>query len=63
MKSELLKALNLVRSEGRPVALATLLDDGDQWLIDESSDGGASEAIAVLTRAAIVEDRSQIVDC
>ena len=63
MKRELLKALNLVRSEGRPVALATLLDDGDQWLIDESSDGGASEAIAVLTRAAIVEDRSQIVDC
>ena len=63
MKSELLKALNLGRTEGRPVAIATLLDDGGQWLIDESSDGGALEVIALLARTAIVEDRSQVVDC
>ena len=62
MKSELLKALNLGRLEGRPTAIVTRLDSGDQWLIDESSDNGASGEMALLARAALAEDRSQVVD-
>ena len=63
MESKLLTALNLGRAEGRPIALATLLEGKGQWLIDESSGGGASESTVLLARKAIAEDRSQIVDC
>lgn len=63
MESKLLTALNLGRAEGRPIALATLLEGKGQWLIDESSGGGASESTVLLARKAIAEDRSQVVDC
>ena len=43
MKQELLKALNKNRAGSRPVAVATLLDTGEQWLIDNESDGGAEK--------------------
>ena len=62
MKQELLKALNKNRAGSRPVAVATLLDTGEQWLIDNVSDGGAAEKITALTRVAIAEDKSQIVE-
>ena len=57
MESKLLTALNLGRAEGRPIALATLLEGKGQWLIDEFSGGGASESTVLLARKAIAEDR------
>ena len=62
MKGDLLRELNLSRSEGRPTAIVTRLDSGDQWLIDETSDSGAPGEIALLARAALSEDRSYVVD-
>lgn len=61
MKRELLDALNEKRAAGKPVAVATLLNSGDQWLIDSSSDGGATKKIADVVRSAIAEDRSQLI--
>ena len=48
MKQELLKVLNKNRAGSRPVAVATLLDTGEQWLIDNESDGGAAEKVTRL---------------
>ena len=62
MKGDLLKELNISRSEGRPVAIVTRLDGGDQWLIDETSDTGAPGGIASLARAALTKDRSHVAD-
>ncbi len=61
MKRELLDALNEKRAAGKPVAVATLLNSCDQWLIDSSSDGGATKKIADVVRSAIAEDRSQLI--
>jgi len=61
MKRELLDALNEKRAAGKPVAVATLLNSCDQWLIDSSSDGGATRKIANVVRSAIAEDRSQLI--
>jgi len=61
MKDDLLKKLNSSRAEGQPIAIVTLLDSGDQWLIDETSDNGAPSEIALLARAALAKDRSHVV--
>ena len=62
MKQELLRALNKNRAGSRPVAVATLLDTGEQWLIDNESDGGAEKKITALARGAMAEDKSQVVE-
>ena len=62
MKQELLKVLNKNRAGSRPVAVATLLDTGEQWLIDNESDGGAAEKVTALARVAMAEDKSQVVE-
>ena len=62
MKDDLLKELNLSRAEGRPTAIVTRLDSGDQWLIDESVDSGAPGEMALLARTALAEDRSHVAD-
>ena len=62
MKQELLKALNKNRAGSRPVAVATLLDTGQQWLIDNESDGGAEKKIVALAHVAMAEDKSQVVE-
>ncbi len=63
MKRATLDALIEVRAAGRPLALATRLADGVQWLIEPgAADGGAPPAVARAARAALAADRSDAVE-
>lgn len=63
MRRAVLEALIAARAAGRPVALATRLADGAQWLT--GPDGAADEtppAVAAAARAALAADASRTVE-
>ena len=62
MKNGLLASLNLRRDKKLPAAVVTMLGGPGQWLIDNHDDGGAPDYIVANARAALVEDKSQLVD-
>ena len=62
MEKGLLASLNHRREKKMPAAVATRLKEPGQWLIDKDSDGGAPDHIVGNARAALAEDRSQLVN-
>ena len=67
MRSATLDLLAAARRAGRPVALATRLADGAQWLVgpeDDASDlaDAAPPAVAAAARRALADDDSRTVD-
>tara|TARA_B100000686_G_scaffold308481_1_gene349594 strand:+ start:770 stop:1462 length:693 start_codon:yes stop_codon:yes gene_type:complete len=62
MQNGLLASLNLRREEKKATAVVTMLRDSGQWLIDNDEDGGAPNHIVDNARAALTEDKSQLVD-
>lgn len=59
MKRAVLDALVAARAAGRPMALATRLGDGAQWLVESGAAGGAPPEIAAAARAALAADESR----
>ena len=62
MEHRLLTSLNARRKKKQATALVTMLNGGGQWLVGEDLDGGAPQQIVNSARAALVDDKSQLVD-
>ena len=60
MENRLLRSLNARREKKQATALVTMLNGSGQWLVGEDLDGGAPEQIVNSARAALADDKSQL---